>query len=57
MLLNISGTPSLLLMLFDLTRLAFLSLCTLHQQKCEDKGQTGQLFIYLATCEVAICLV
>lgn len=32
--------PSLLLVLFDKTMLASLSLCILHQQKSEDRGQS-----------------
>lgn len=47
MFLNISGIPSLVLMLFDLTRLAFLSLCTLHQQKSEDKGESLVCYLFL----------
>lgn len=61
MLLKISGTPSLLLMLFDLTRLAVLSLCSLHQQEVWRQGTEPGPVIYFSCHQlplrVVFCLI
>lgn len=57
-LFNVSGMPSLLLVLFYKTMLASLSLCILHQQKPEDRGQS-LVISHLQGCHlrVVFCLI